>query len=204
MQLLLAIAAAALLGTTPAPRDTASNCVATPVTGAYRTMLKTENQLVPALILYHPSRAVVFRALNILAKSGRVDFVPIADRLLDSPAAEIRAAALRARSTVQPDESVLRRAGEDPSPLVRATGIVGLIGGGWGAEDARQMMDDLLQSSSVETQVAFARAIERDTAGEIDHIRSQLTAGHDMVLVTGMGHPSTGSGLAACPVRRHN
>jgi hypothetical protein len=31
--------------------------------------------------------------LNILAKSGRVDFVPIADRLMDSPDAEIRAAA---------------------------------------------------------------------------------------------------------------
>src|SRR5436853_172656 len=92
----------------------------------------------------HPSsswagwrRAVVFRALNILAKSGRVDFVPIADRLFESPDAEIRAAALRARSTVQPDESALRRASRDPSPLVRATGIVGLIAGGWDAENAR-------------------------------------------------------------------
>ena len=66
-------------------------------------------RLVPALILYHPARAVVFRALNILAKSGRVDFLPIADRLFDSPDAEIRAAALRARSTVQPDKSALGR-----------------------------------------------------------------------------------------------
>src|SRR4029077_12343259 len=83
-------------------------------------------RLVPALILYHPSRTAVFRALNILAKSGRVDFLPIADRLFDSPDAEIRAAALRARSTVQPDAVVLGRAAEDPNPLVRATGIVGL------------------------------------------------------------------------------
>jgi hypothetical protein len=51
MQLLFAIAAAALVGTTPLPRDTASSCVATPITGAYRTMLKTDNQVVPALIL---------------------------------------------------------------------------------------------------------------------------------------------------------
>ena len=118
-------------------------------------------RLVPALILYHPARAVVFRALNILAKSGRVDFVPIADRLFESPDAEIRAAALRARSTVRPEASVLARAAEDPSPLVRATGIVGLVAGGWGSDDARQIMDDLLTSSSVDTQVAFARAIER-------------------------------------------
>src|SRR6266850_38069 len=110
-------------------------------------------RLVPALILYHPSRAVVFRALNILAKSGRVDFLPIADRLFDSPDAEIRAAALRARLTVRPEASVLGRAAEDPSPLVRATGIVGLIAGGWGSDNPRQIMDDLLKSSSVETQV---------------------------------------------------
>ena len=121
----------------------------------------------PRSILYHPSRAVVFRALNILAKSGRVDFVPIADWLFESPDAEIRAAALRARSTVQPEASVLGRAAEDPSPLVRATGIVGLVAGGWGSDDARQNMDDLLKSSSVDTQVAFARAIERQPAAGV-------------------------------------
>src|SRR6185295_10673071 len=131
-------------------------------------------RLVPALILYHPSRDVVFRALNVLAKSGRVDFVPIADRLFDSPDAEIRAAAIRARSTVQSDESVLRRASEDPSPLVRATGIVGLIAGGWGSDNARQIMDDLLKSSSVETQVAFARAIERQPAAAFEDVVLRL------------------------------
>jgi hypothetical protein len=102
-------------------------------------------QLVPALILYHPSRAVVFRALNILAKSGRVDFVPIADRLIDSPDGEIRAAAVRARSTVRPEASALQRAAEDPSPLVRATGLVGLVAGGCASGDARQILGDLLR-----------------------------------------------------------
>src|SRR4029434_4573232 len=116
-------------------------------------------QLVPALILYHPSRAVVFRALNILANSGRVDFVPIADRLSESADPDIRAAAVRAHATVQPDAAVLKRAAEDASPLVRATGIVGLIAGGWASDDARQIMDDLLYSSSVDTQLALARAI---------------------------------------------
>src|SRR6185295_17977296 len=131
-------------------------------------------RLVPALILYHPSRAVVFRALNILAKSGRVDFVPIADRLIDSPDADIRAAALRARSTVRPEAPVLQRAAEDSSPLVRATGIVGLIAGGWASDDARQIMDDLLKSSSVETQVAFARAIERQPAAAFEDVVLRL------------------------------
>ena len=145
-------------------------------------------RLVPALILYHPSRTVVFRALNILAKSGRVDFVPIADRLFDSPDAEIRAAALRARSTVQPEVSVLRRAAEDPSPLVRATGIVGLVAGGSGSDDARQNMDDLLTSSSVETQVAFARAIERQPAGRFEDVILRLAASPDSQVLRHVAH----------------
>jgi ATP/ADP translocase/HEAT repeat protein len=145
-------------------------------------------RLVPALILYHPSRAVVFRALNILAKSGRVDFVPIADRLFESLDAEIRAAALRARSTVQPEPSVLGRAAEDPSPLVRATGIVGLIAGGWGSDDARQIMDDLLTSSSVDTQVAFARAIERQPAEGFEDVILRLAASPDSRVLRHVAH----------------
>ena len=145
-------------------------------------------RLVPALILYHPSRAVVFRALNILAKSGRVDFVPIADRLFDSPDAEIRAAALRARSTVRPDASVLGRAAEDPSPLVRATGIVGLVAGGWGSDDTRQSMDDLLKSSSVDTQVAFVRAIERQPTAGFEGVILQLAASPDSRVLRHVAH----------------
>ena len=144
-------------------------------------------RLIPALILYHPSRDVAFRALSILANSGRVDFVPIADRLLDSPDAELRAAALRARSAVQPEEAVLRRAVEDPSPLVRATGIVGLVAGGWGSADARRSIDDLVKSSSVETQVAFARAIERQPRGFEDVIL-QLAASDDYEVLRHVAH----------------
>jgi ATP/ADP translocase len=136
-------------------------------------------QLVPALILYHPSRAVVFRALNILAESGRVDFVPIADRLIDSPDAETRALAVRARSTVRPEAAVLRRAADDPSPLVRATGIVGLIAGGWASDDARQIIDELLMSSSVETHMALARAIERQPSADFEGVLLQLATSSD-------------------------
>ena len=145
-------------------------------------------RLVPALILYHPSRAVVFRALNILAKSGRVDFVPIADRLFDSSDAEIRAAALRARSTVRPEASVLGRAAEDSSPLVRATGIVGLVAGGWRSDDARQKMDDLLKSSSVDTQVAFVRAIERQPAPGFEDVVLRLAACPDSRVLRHVAH----------------
>jgi len=77
-------------------------------------------RLVPVLILYHPSQAVVLRALQLFAREGRADLVPIADRLLQHDDAEIRAAALRARTRVAPEEMLLRTAAEDASPLVRA------------------------------------------------------------------------------------
>jgi AAA family ATP:ADP antiporter len=145
-------------------------------------------QLVPALILYHPSRAVVFRALNILANSGRVDFVPIADRLSESADPDIRAAAVRAHATVQPDAAVLKRAAEDASPLVRATGIVGLIAGGWASDDARQIMDDLLYSSSVDTQLALARAIEHQPATDFEQVILQLADSPDSRVLRHVAH----------------
>jgi ATP/ADP translocase len=145
-------------------------------------------RLVPALLLYHPSRSVVLRTLNILAKSGRLDFLPIADRLFENDDAEIRAAALRARSTVQPDQTVLTRAVEDPSPLVRATALVGLVAGGWGSDDTRRAMTDLLESGSAETQVAFARAIERQPVAGFDAIVLRLAESRDSRVLRHVAH----------------
>ena len=95
-------------------------------------------RLVPVLILYHPSQLVVLRALSLFASEGRKDFVPVAERLAHHADAEIRAAALRARTQVAPEELLLRTAAEDESPLVRATAAVGRVAGGWEPEKALQ------------------------------------------------------------------
>jgi hypothetical protein len=116
-------------------------------------------RLVPALILYHPSQRVVLRALDLFASEGRVDFLPVAERLGRHADAEIRAAALRARTRVRPEESSLGAACSDPSPLVRATAAVGLVAGGWGGEEARVALEGLLSDGSEETSLALARAI---------------------------------------------
>src|SRR5207245_5712876 len=94
-------------------------------------------RLVPALILYHPSPLVVRRALELFETSGRTDFVPVADRLLDHADPEVRAAALRARSAAKPEQSVLAKAMEDPSAVMRATALVGLVPGGWAPAGSR-------------------------------------------------------------------
>ena len=120
-------------------------------------------RLVPALILYHPSRPVLLRALELFETSGRTDFVPVADRLLDHADPEVRAAALRARSAAVPDHALLRKATVDPSPLVQATAVVGLVTGGW-IMDGMEAALDSLRSSTAEAEAALARAIRRRPA----------------------------------------
>ncbi len=115
-------------------------------------------RLVPALILYHPSAPVVIRALELFETPGRTDFVPVADRLLDHADPELRAAALRARTAAQPDQGVLAKAMDDPSPVVRATALVGLVSGGWAPPGSG--LEEALKGSP-EAQAALARAIRR-------------------------------------------
>ena len=127
--------------------------------------------LIPALILYHPSQRVVLRALEIFAASGRTDFLPVADRLQRRGDPEIRAAALRARTAVAPDEAPLRAAAADPSPLVRATAVAGLSAGGWA--DARAA-ERLLAAGGGEAELALARAIALQPAPVFEEVLLRL------------------------------
>jgi len=124
-------------------------------------LLRVEGRarLVPALLLYHPSQAVVLKVLQLFAREGRTDFLPVADRLLQNPDPEIRAAALRARTRVQPDQELLRAACADPSPLVRATATVGRVASGSEGERARPALEELVRSGDEQTKIALARAI---------------------------------------------
>lgn len=89
-------------------------------------------RLIPALILYHPSKDVVLRALALMVEAKREDFLPVAQRLLDHADPEVRAAALRARASVGGPEmkAVLSALVDDPRPEIRATALVALASGG--------------------------------------------------------------------------
>ncbi len=116
--------------------------------------------VIPALILYHPSAEVVLRALELLADSTRDDFVSVVERLLQHSDPEVRAAALRLLSARRRDEAPLRASLSDPSPLVRATGLVGLVSGGYLSDsEAEAALRQLDAESSVEERVGLARAI---------------------------------------------
>jgi hypothetical protein len=155
-------------------------------------------RLIPALVLYHPSQPVVLRAFELFERSGRDDFLPIADRLTAHPDPEIRAAALRARSSVRPDPEALRKALDDPSPLMRSTALVGLIAGSWlpepgesgslagtsperwieacvsGTRSDRSLADLVRSGASVDGCIALARAIRRQPSPVFEQVLIEM------------------------------
>ncbi len=117
-------------------------------------------RLVPALILYHPSKVVVLRALDIFQEMGRSDFVSIADRLNSHPDGEVAAAALRARTAVAPQKELLLERLGDRSPRVSVTALVALMARGWiDLADADQQLRTVLEMRSWETAAELARAV---------------------------------------------
>ena len=118
--------------------------------------------LIPALILYHPSRQVVLRALELFTLSGRQDFEAILGLLLRHDDPEVRAAALRARSwAFGPSEELYARLADDSSPVVAATAVVGLVSyvGGDASQRARIAINACAESGSHTERLALARAI---------------------------------------------
>ncbi len=117
-------------------------------------------RLIPALILYHPSREVVLRSLEIFTDLGRSDFVEIADRLNRHPDREVAAAALRARTAVLPAKELLEQRLVDACPQVSVTALIALMARGWvELEDADRRLDEALKSKSWQTAAELARAI---------------------------------------------
>ncbi len=81
--------------------------------------------LVPPLILYHPSPAVVVRGLELFEGVTREDVQAIRRRLLEHDDPAVRAAALRALAATGLDQAAVRRVlRADRSPLVRSTALV--------------------------------------------------------------------------------
>ena len=125
-------------------------------------LLADENRqrIIPALILYHPSPIVLVEALNVLSTSGRTDFLPLTNRLLEHEYADVRAAALRARIATSADEPLLRSKLEAHCPVVKSTALVGLVGLGFVSPDkADPYLSDIIRDGSNVAREALARAI---------------------------------------------
>ncbi len=93
-------------------------------------------RLVPALVLLHDEPAVLLAALRLIATPGRRDWLPLARRLVEHPAGEVRAAALRALARAG-DRDTLRAHVDDADPLVHAHAAFWLARGRSAVADPR-------------------------------------------------------------------
>ena len=118
-------------------------------------------RVIPSLLLYHPSRTVVLRALEVLGSSDRRDYAGPARRLLDRDDDEIRAAAMLALAGQLPGDA-LRMELERPLPIAaRAAVLVALIAQGLDrdGEATRELDAGCSTAAPLATRMAFARAL---------------------------------------------
>lgn len=132
-------------------------------------------RLIPALILYHPSPEVVVHALGIFAQEKREDFLVIAERLLDRPEVDVRAAALRAVAAVRPKQAQLERFLDVDCRALSLTALVGLVASNWLSEDeAERRLDAALENGSPIALTALAKAIAARPAGLFEDVLIRL------------------------------
>ena len=140
--------------------------------------------LIPGLILHHPSRAIVTRALDLFAECHRIDHLPIVERLWSSPDPHIRAAVLRSHPTLVRRVEAL----DDRSPLVFATALVQLVAsGGSDAAQAQEELDRLVEQGGPREYIGLAEAISADPGPQFVPLLLRLSE-----------HPSVQVQIAVC------
>lgn len=141
-------------------------------------VLESEHKarLVPALLLHHPSESVVIEVLGVLTRSQRQSAVPIIDRISHHASPAVRAAALAARSVLQPNAEYLReRAKNEDSPEVQAVITANLLVSGDAEKQREVHIEDLLNGSTA-TKRALAEAIAHRSSKGFDDVLRQLSA----------------------------
>ncbi len=116
--------------------------------------------LIPALLLYHPSRAVVLRALEIFADHRRTDHLPIARRLLELDDEEIQAAAMHALASLLGPAELRGELEHGHGRPIRAAVLVALVSRGLDDDGAATSeLDECVASGDDRTHLALARAV---------------------------------------------
>lgn len=122
--------------------------------------------LVPALLLYHPSPAVVTRTLEIFIAAERTDFLPTLDRLLASAESTLRAELLLARTAAKFDPDFLEAQLPHACQLCRAIVLIELAANGRAKpSEARKAFEPVLAGDNPEARKIIANAIGRQKKG---------------------------------------
>jgi AAA family ATP:ADP antiporter len=139
--------------------------------------------LLPVLVLYHPSAEVRSRALEAFADAGDRRFIPVARRMLADEDPDIRAAALRALTAVVPSRELLEEKLDLEASIVRATALVGLLslnhGTGNGGALSASKLDEWTNSGNTHAQSSLARAIRHEGGGVFHETLVKLIGSDD-------------------------
>ena len=139
-------------------------------------------QVIPVVMLFHPSRPVVLRALELFERHGRSGWGWALQRLAQGAQdAQIRAAALAAHAYTQDDAAALRAALNDPDEQLRVTALVGLVAGGWiDSDEAARALSDVLQRASLSGKVSLAAAMRNRPSSLFEATLVQLADTGDL------------------------
>src|SRR5262249_24239667 len=136
---------------------------------------------IPVVMLFHPSRAVVLRALAIFERRRHTGMAWAVQRLRhDARDPDVRAAALVVHAG--PDDPVtLRTALTDGDDVIRTAALVGLITGNWlaGAE-ADDALAAIVDRGSDTARKSLAIAIQCQPLAIFEETLDRLAASADL------------------------
>ncbi len=142
-------------------------------------------RLIPGLILYHPSPAVVIRAIDILSDEERSDTAELFERLLDHADENVRARAVQHQFCDTPKERLKEMTRSDPSALVRATAIISWLARLPAREETRtKRLHEFIEGNDIEAQRAVARAVSSLPDAMAVRIASRLSSSPDRKMRT--------------------
>src|SRR4029453_5765346 len=109
------------------------------------------------VMLFHPSRTVVLRALELFERHRHEGYEWALRRLAaGASASQIRAAAVAALAYSQNDPAALRPALDDADEHVRVAALACLVGGGWMEHDeAGRALSEAVRGTSASGRVAL-------------------------------------------------
>jgi ATP:ADP antiporter, AAA family len=150
-------------------------------------ILKREGKVdvVPALLLYHPSSEVVSACLDLFTEAGRTDFFPIADRLQGNANPTVHAAIVRAKSALAPNIEELTALTSSHCRATRTTANTYLLSlGEIDLAEATTRLDHLLDHENRRTaQLAIARAAPYTRSPLIDGYLIEMLDSSDWEVV---------------------
>jgi AAA family ATP:ADP antiporter len=143
-----------------------------------------EVRAIPVVMLFHPSRMVILRALELFEQHNRQGFAWAVNRLrVEAGDPAVRSAALSAYARQHGDPSALHAGLLDENETVRLTALVGLVAGGWMAGDeAARALGEAAGSASMAGKLALASAIRAQPSNAFEDVLVMLADTSDLAL----------------------